>query len=302
MLTSLRRIIGLAWQNLARDGGIAAANVFIMMIPILLATSMFFIKDISAYLVATLRQKADISIYFNDNATDDDILRLQSEISQIPQINDVNYISKEDALEAFSRRHQNDPTLMEALQEVNDNPFFASLTVRAANADQYQVVRQLLTSDKYKDIVNSVNYDQKKDIIAKIFSLTEQTTKIGLGLFIILGIVSLLVTFNTVRLAIISRKEEIGIQRLVGASRWFVEGQFIVEGFIFGILAAAFSLIITTIVCWYVSPGLAVLVPGINLWQNFSSVIWFLLAVQLGIGALLGVVSSFFAVSRYLKI
>lgn len=302
MLTSLRRIIRLAWQNLARDGGIAAANVFIMMIPILLATSMFFIKDISAYLVATLRQKADISIYFNDNATDDDILRLQSEISQIPQINDVNYISKEDALEAFSRRHQNDPTLMEALQEVNDNPFFASLTVRAANADQYQVVRQLLTSDKYKDIVNSVNYDQKKDIIAKIFSLTEQTTKIGLGLFIILGIVSLLVTFNTVRLAIISRKEEIGIQRLVGASRWFVEGQFIVEGFIFGILAAAFSLIITTIVCWYVSPGLAVLVPGINLWQNFSSVIWFLLAVQLGIGALLGVVSSFFAVSRYLKI
>ena len=302
MLTSLRRIIGLAWQNLARDGGIAAANVFIMMVPILLATSMFFIKDISAYLVATLRQKADISIYLNDNVGEDDILKLQSEISQIPQINDVNYISKENALEAFSRRHQNDPTLMEALQEVNDNPFLASLTVRAANADQYQIVRQLLNSDKYKDMVNSVNYDQKKDIIAKIFSLTDQTTKIGLGLFIILGIVSLLATFNTVRLAIIRRKEEIGIQRLVGASRCFVEGQFIVEGFIFGILAAAFSLIITALVCWYVSPGLAALVPGINLWQNFSSTMWLLLGVQLGIGALLGVASSFFAVSRYLKI
>ena len=129
MFVSLRRVISLGWQNMARDGGIAVANIFIMMIPILLATSLFFIKDISAFLVSTLREKADISVYFNDSASEDDILKLQSTISQVSGIQKVDYVSKDNALEAFSARHQGDPTLMEALQQVNGNPFLASLTV-----------------------------------------------------------------------------------------------------------------------------------------------------------------------------
>jgi cell division transport system permease protein len=292
----------LGWQNMARDGGIAVANIFIMMIPILLATSLFFIKDISAFLVSTLREKADISVYFNDSASEDDILKLQSTISQVSGIQKVDYVSKDNALEAFSARHQGDPTLMEALQQVNGNPFLASLTVRAADSNQYATVENLLSGDTYKDMINKVNYSEKKDIIIKIFSLTDQATRIGMILFAILGVISTLVTFNTVRLAIINRKEEIEVQRLVGASRWFVRGQFLVEGLTFGVLAAAFCLIIAASVCWYVSPSLAVLIPGINLWASFMASIWLLVGIQLGIGVFLGIASGIFATNKYLKI
>lgn len=292
----------MGWQNLMRDGGIAVANILIMMIPILLATSLFFVKDINAFLVSTLRGKADISVYFSDSANEDDILRLQSTILQIEGIQKVDYVSKDNALEAFSSRHQGDPTLMEALQQVAGNPFLASLTVRASDSNQYETVQKLLSGDRYKDMVNKVNYGDKKGVIDKIFYLTDQITRIGAALFAIVGVISILVTFNTVTLAIINRREEIAVQRLVGASRRFVCGQFLVEGLTFGVLAAAFCLIIAALVCWFASPSLGVLIPGVNLWANFMAGIWLLIGMQLVIGTGLGITSVIFATNKYLKI
>jgi len=302
MLTPLKRIIGLGWQNLVRDGGIVVANVFIMIIPILLVSSLFMIKDVSAYLVETLRDKADVSVYFNEDAAEDDILRTKEQIIKISGIDEVNYISKDKAFEAFTSRHQTEPTLLESLQEINGNPFLASLNIKAAGSDQYKQVETLLSGDDYKALVNKINYTEKKDVIDKIFSITEGTTHSGMILFAILGVISIMVTFNTIRMAILGRKMEIEIQRLVGASQWFVRGQFLVEGLILGLLAMAFSLIIAAVVCWYASPVLAGMMPGFSLWANFMAGIWTLCGIQFAAGAGLGVFSSMVAITRYLKI
>jgi len=99
----------------------------------------------------------------------------------------------------------------------------------------------------------------KKRNYRKIFHLTNGVQKLGIILFAILGVISIIVTFNTVRIAIISRGTEVGIQRLVGASRWFIRGQFLVEGLIFGLLAAMLSLLISALVCRYAGPALITL-------------------------------------------
>lgn len=302
MLTSFRRIIGLGWQNLVRDSGIAVGNVFIMIIPILLASSLFLVKDISAYIVTMLQDKADVSVYFNEDASEDDIMQIKEKISIIPDVKEVNYVSKEEALESFTERHQGDPTLLDSLEEVNGNPFLASLNVTAISSGQYGQMENLLGGDDFKAMVNKVNYTEKKDVIDKIFSITGGVTRAGLILFAILGALSLLVTFNTIRVAIINRGEEIEIQRLVGASRWFISGQFLVEGLILGILAAAFSVIIVAAVCWYASPALASMMPGLELWENFMAGIGALVGIELAVGAALGMLSSMVAVSRYLKV
>jgi Cell division protein len=174
--------------------------------------------------------------------------------------------------------------------------------VSAASPSQFDEVTALLAQDDYKDLVNKVNYSEKKDVIQKIFSFTDNAQKIGLALFAGLGVISIIVTFNTIRMAILSRKREIGIQRLVGASRWFIRGQFLVEGMIFGILAAVFSFFVVAAVCWYASPALARILPGMDLWQNFSANLWTMLGMQLAIGAGLGVFSSMIAITRYLKV
>jgi len=302
MFNSLKRIIGLGWQNLVRDGGIAVANVFIIMVPILLTSALFVLKDVSDFLVNELESKADISIYFNESVSRDDILKAEDEIRAIPGIGQLDYISKEDALTAFTKRHENDPMLIESLQEVNDNPFLPVLNVTAASTSQYEQVATLLSGEQYKDMVNKINYSEKKAVIEKIFAITDGAQKVSLALFGLLGIISVMVTFNTVRMAILSRGVEVGIQRLVGAARWFIRGQFLVEGLIFGVLGALFSLFVTMVACWYLNPVIATILPGMNIWDNLMSNLWVLFGIQLAIGAGLGIFSSLIAVGRYLKV
>ncbi len=302
MFTSLKRIIGLGWQNLARDGGIAVANVFIIMIPILLTSALFVLKDVSDFLVKELQSKADISIYFNDSVANDDILKVEDNIRSISGISQIDFVTREDALAAFSARHKNDALLIESLQEINDNPFLPVLNVNAVSTAQYEQVAALLAGDQYKDMVNKINYNEKKDVIQKIFSITEGAQKVGLALFAILGVISVIVTFNTVRMAILSRGMEVSIQRLVGAARWFIRGQFLVEGLIFGILGAMFSLLVTMIVCWYLNPVIGTILPGMDIWANLMANLWKLFGLQLAIGAGLGVFSSLMAVGKYLKV
>lgn len=292
----------MGWQNLTRDSGIAVANIFIIMIPILLTSALFMLKDVSNFLVKELQQKADISVYFNESVSEDDIMKVKDRIKQIPGIEQVDYVSKDMAMEEFAKRHESEPALIESLQEVNGNPFFSLLNVTAVSTEQYVQVQELLGGQDYVDMINKVNYSERKDIIEKIFWLTDGAQKMGLWLFVMLGAISVVVTFNTVRIAILSRGIEVGIQRLVGASRWFVRGQFLVEGMIFGILGAALSLLVTAAVCWYSNAAIAVLLPGMNLWQNFTAEIWTLFGLQLLIGAGLGMFSSVIAVGRYLKV
>jgi cell division transport system permease protein len=302
MLTSFKRIVVLGWQNLARDSGIAVANVFIIMIPILLTSALFSLKAVSDFLVKDIQEKADISVYFNESVPEDDILRVKDKIKEIGGVEQVEYVSKDQSLAAFRQRYQNNELLLESLTEVNGNPLPALLKVGAASPDQFDQVTALLAQDDYKDLVSKVNYNEKKETIQKIFSFTKGARKTGIILFVILGVISVVVTFNTVRMAILSRKREIGIQRLVGASRWFIRGQFVVEGLIFGVLAAIFSFFVAVAVCWYINPLVAAAVPGMDLWHNFSVILWPIFSLQLAIGAGLGVFSSIIAVSRHLKV
>lgn len=292
----------MGWQNVTRDSGIAVANIFILMVPILLASTLFMIRDVSAFLVKEIQGMANISIYFNESVSEDDIMKVKDRIKQISGIDQVEYVSKDQAMERFAQRHADDPVLLESLQEVNGNPFLATLDVSAISPDQYAQVQDLLAGQDYVDMINKINYNEKKGTIEKIFWLTNGAQRMGMMLFVILGVISVMVTFNTVRMAIMSHGVEVGIQRLVGASRWFVRGQFLVEGLIFGILAAMFSLMLTALVCWYASPGLATLLSGMNIWQNLMENMWTLFGIQAAIGAGLGMFSSVIAVGKYLKI
>ncbi len=302
MFNSFRRIIALGWQNLTRDSGIAVANIFIIMIPIILTSALFMVKDVSNFLVKELQNKADISVYFNESVSEDDILRAKDKIAGVAGIESAVYVSKDEAMADFGQRHQDNAVLMESLQEVNGNPFLPVINVTAVSTGQYDQVAELLAGPDFKDMVNKINYSERKDVIEKIFSITSGTQKIGLLLFLILGVISIIVTFNTVRMAILSRGVEVGIQRLVGAGRWFIRGQFLVEGLIFGLLGAAFSLFVTAATCWYLNAPLAAILPGMNLWQNFMANLWTLFAIQLGIGAGLGTLSGMIAITRYLKV
>jgi len=305
MFTSIKRIFKSGWQSFSRDGDIAAANIFIMTMTILLATSLFLFKDISQILISAIREKADISVYFKTAAQEEDILNIQGELSKIPEVKDVEYVSKEKALEDFIQRHKDNQVLMGSLEEVGGNPFLAALNVRAFEASQYQAVVNFLDATLepvYQNLIEKVDYYQRKPVIERIFALTSGAGKVGIFLSIVLAIVAILVAFNTIRLAILNQAEEIKIQRLVGASNWFIRGPFLVQGAISGIISTLISLLIFALICWFLGPKIEFLFSGLNVWKFFTGNFFTIILIQLSTGILLGAISSSIAIRKYLKV
>ncbi len=282
-----------------------AATCFIILIPILLVTFLFFSKNLSQLLISSIQEKADISVYFKENALEEDILRVKEEVSKIPEVKSVKYISKENALENFVQRHKDDPVLMESLAEVGRNPFLAALNIQAFEANQYLAVANFLDStlsSSYRELIEKVDYYQRKPVIERIFAMTSGIKETGIFLSVVLAIVAILITFNTIRLAILNQREEIKIQRLVGASNWFIRGPFLVQGVIAGMMSTLVCLSLTALVCWIFSPRIEILFSDLDVWGYFTANFFIILLVQLVTGIGLGIISSTIAIRKYLKV
>jgi len=301
MLVLLKRIIRSGWLNFSRNSGLSLATIFIMVMTISLVTSLFLFRDITQFLISGLQEKVDISVYFKTATPEEDILLFGEEIKKNPEVKNVEYVSREAALESFTQRYKDNPVIMESLGEVG-NPLLASLNIKAREASQYMTVTNFLETSSYKNLIDKVDYYQRKPVIERIFSITSAINKTGIGLSLILAIVAILVAFNTIRLAIYNSKEEISFMRLVGASDWFIRGPFLVQGAISGFAAAIITLLIFTGALFFLGPKLEILFLGLNIFNSFTGNLGILFLIQIFTGVGLGVVSSIIAIRKYLKI
>jgi len=302
MFISLKRIIKTGWRGFSRNIALGIATILIMVMVIFLATLLFLLKPASDILISDLREKVDISVYFKEDVLAENISDIESEISRIPEVKNVEYISKEQALEKFIARHQTDPVLMESITEVGENPFLASLNIKAWQASQYQQVTDFLETSHFKDLIAKVDYYQRKPVIDKIFSITSFINRSGIIFSIIFGLVAILVAFNTIRIAIHSSSEEISIMRLVGASNWFIRGPFLIQGAIVGFLSALITVLITFGICYGFDSKIKMILPQLSILSIFLINFGLLILIQFGVGIGLGVVSSLIAIRKYLKI
>ena len=196
-----------------------------------------------------IKDKVDVTIYFNVGAPENKIMSLKESLDNLPEVEKVSYISAKEALKLFRERHQNDYPTIQALDEIKDNPLGGYLNVKAKEVSQYESIANFLKSDNAlvlgsTSIIDKVNYNQNKTIIDRLNNIISGAQKLGFLVTIILVIISIIITFNTIRLAIFISKEEIGVMRLVGASKIRVRGPFMVEGAIYGIIATIVTLVI----------------------------------------------------------
>jgi len=273
-----------------------------MVIVISLATLLFLLSPVSKILIADIEEKVDISVYFKEDVSSEYILEVESEISKIPEVKDVEYISKDQALEKFIERHKDDPVLMESLTELGSNPFLASLNVRAWDPSQYEQVVNLLEASSFRNLIDKVDYHERKPVIEKVFSTVSGLNRIGVFFSIVFAVIAVLIAFSTIRIAIYNSGEEISIMRLVGASNWFVRGPFLIQGIIIGFIAVLITLLITFGLCYGFDARIKTIAPDISIYSIFVSNFFLLFLIQLATGIGLGIISSYIAVRKYLKI
>lgn len=273
-----------------------------MVLTLLVFEGLIFFNVLTKTAVESFQDKIDISVYFKAEAPEDDILKIKSSLESLAEVKKVEYISRDKALEIFQTKHEKDQTISEALGELKDNPLLASLNIKAYNSSDYAAINNYLSADSFKKSVEKISYAQNSLVIERLTKIISTAKKAGVFLTILFAAVAVLITFNTIRLAIYSYREEIGIMRLVGASNSFIQGPYIFEGIIYGLVAGIVSFVVSLPIIYYTAPYAKVLIPEMNLWSYLLSNIFTLLFYQIVFGIVLGAVSSVIAIRKYLRV
>ncbi len=301
MFTVISRIIHYGFKNFWRNGWPSAATVAIMVFALSGFIGLMLFNFVTKQAVASIQDKIDISVYFKSTAPEDEILNIKHSLESLAEVKQVDYISSDQALATFKEAHKDDSAITQAVSELDANPLVASLNIKAREPNQYASIAGYLDAPSIKSYVDSLSYSKNQTVIDRLTAIIENVNRGGFILTLILAIVAGLVVFNTIRLAIYSNRDEIGIMRAVGASNTFVRGPYVMGGVIAGVIAAVASIIIAAPVTYAVSPYLNVFIPSLNMFHYFYANIFMLLGYQLLFGVGIGSVSSFIAVRRYLK-
>jgi len=304
-MNKLRRILIAGFINFKRNGLISWASILVITITLSVITSIIFLQTILNFSLNQIKDKVDVTIYFTVDAPEVKIMSLKESIEKLPEVAKVDYTSADQALALFRERHSNDYPTIQALDEINANPLGGYLNIKAKEVSQYESIANFLKSDNAlvlgsSSIIDKVNYNQNKLVIDRLNSIIAGAQKLGFLITLFLIIISIIITLNTIRLAIFISKEEIGVMRLVGASKMRVRGPFVVEGAICGSIASFITIIIFYPITAWLGRNMTNFL-GINMHDYYLSNFFQIFLIILLSGILLGTISSFLAIRRYLN-
>lgn len=305
-VTNLKRIIKTGFVNFCRNGTVSISAVLVMVVTLFVVVTLILSDMLLGSALNQIKNKIDINVYATTTATPEETLSLKKSLEFLPEVERIEYISREQALANFRERHRNDELTLQALDELGENPLGAILNIKAKEISQYAGIAVFLESETVLtegkiSIIEKVNYHQNKTAIDKLSKIINAVNKFGVALAIILILVSILITFNTVRLAIYISREEIKVMRLVGANNNYIRGPFVFEGVIYGLLSAFITIILFYPILFWLNPFIEN-VFSVDLLAYYSAHLFQIFIVIIAIGVLLGIVSSVLAIRKYLKI
>jgi len=301
-MISLKRILHFGWKNFSHNIGASTATIFILVIVVSLITSLWLFHGSAQFLVKSLEERMDVNMFFKEGVLEDQILDISNELSKFSEIKDVKYITKEQAREDFTERHKDDPLLIESLEELGANPFLESLRIKAADTSNYEAIIGFIENSDFNDVVEKVDYYQKKPVLDKIYSINSQVNKFGIIISLILALIAILIAFSQVRLSLSDLKEEISTMKLVGASNWFIKGPFVVQGIIIGFFSAVITALIFLGLLWSLNSSIDKIIPGLDLFGYLTSHFFIIFSIQLFISFAIGIFASLVAIRKYLKV
>lgn len=305
--TKLKRIIKAGVFNFWRSGYVSLASISVMVVTLSVIGSVVFVGAVLNITMAELRDKVDINVYFVTSAPEEDILSLEKRIETLPEVLVVEYVSREKALENFRLKHENDQITIQALDELGDNPLGAVLNIKAKEPSQYEGIANFLNEENIlsssgEKIIDKINYFENRTAIDKLSRIINSSENLGLAISLALVVVSIIITLNTIRLAIYISREEISVMQLVGASKNFIRGPFVITGIIVGLISGLVTMIIFFPVCYWLGTTTQNFFIGFNIFDYYLSNIFEILFIVVGSGVGIGALASLLAVRRYLKL
>lgn len=235
---SLFRIIKFSLQDISRNMWLSVVTVIILVLALFSINMLVVVKVVSDTAISAVKEKVDVNLYVKPDAPENEIMSLKSKLENLSQVKSVEYVSKRKALESFRDQNINNPEVMQALQLLENNPLTPNLVIKPQNPDNIDTLIGELNKIE-NPIIESKNFLNHKKILQRIKSITDKVNAAGMVVSLIFVLITLLVIYNAVRVAIYTHHQEITIMRLVGASSWFIYFPFLLSSIIytlFGVL------------------------------------------------------------------
>lgn len=302
---SMVRALKFGIANFFRSGWLSFASSLVIAITLFII-GVFAIQGI--VIVNTtegIQDKLDLSVYFNDDATEEEILDIQRTFANRPDVKSVNYVSKEQAFQVWQERRTSER--VKSLITPEDNPLPRSLVIQAHDPANLGLLAKVFESSQYEGKVRRVSYKDNQTVVESLVATARSVRQNGWILAGIFFLLSFILIYNTTRIVILSRSSEIEIMRLVGSTTAFVRSPFLVEAAIVGFFGSVAALVATYFFLKYdlasSSPLLSIakfLAPDMLqfFWQH---IVWIVVTV-VGVGIGSAVLMSYVAVRRFVRL
>lgn len=283
-----------AFVSLFRNGWLAASATGMVLVSLFLLGFVSLFALNAAHFSRLVENQVEVAVFLQDNLAPDLVRQLGRELRQIEGVAQVTFVSKEEALAKLKRDLGDKSGLLSGLEE---NPLPDSFRLRPKDAAAVPLIAKEAAA---LPGVEKVRYGE--GVVEKLVKITNSVRLAALALVALFGLAAVFLIVTTIRLSILSRQEEIGIMKLLGATNWFIRGPFILEGLIIG---ASGALLATAILYW----GYTALVGQVEqaaliFFQPVTekAVLLPVFGAIFGAGLLLGALASALSVHRFLAV
>lgn len=303
--TTFKRIVRSGFIQFWRSSFVSLSSILVMVITLLIISALIFSSVILNAALQEIKNKVDINVYFVADASEQNVLAVKADIDALPEVASTTYMSQDEVLTDFKTRHQDDSTILQSLDEIGTNPLGAVITIQAKDPSQYESIYNYLQGQSFLSsdglsIIDKINYVDTKTAIDKLSSIISSGEELGIIITCIMIALSVIVTFNTIRLAIYVSRDEISVMKLVGASNKYIRGPFVVIGVIYGLFSALVTLIILYPVTYWLGRITVDFFAGVNVYGYYISNFAEIFLILMGSGIVIGALSSYLAVRKYL--
>ena len=298
-MSSIRRFfsaIGEGLVGLWRNKSMGVASIVSICSMLLILGGITFGVFVANNIVEDMKTKVDqIDVILEPEVTHERVLKIKEELKKIENVKEVNYVSKEKALEKMKEQWKENSFLLDGMESALPE----SYELKVENIENSNTVASNINN--IKDVEKVVYY---KDIVDKLTKMSDVVKYVGITLVGVLLLVSFFIMSITIKLTVIARRKEISIKKYIGATNMSITGPFIVEGMLLGVLGAGISFAMIFFAYKYVYESLAwgvgnilynYLIP-VNIFGFYVAIAYF------GIGIGIGILASIFSSRKYMKV
>lgn len=301
------RVIRAGCINFVRNISLSIAATAVMVVTLTIVLFSIIANATFNNTIQQINDKIGISVYLKESVTEQQRNDLVAKFQSLPNVSEVEYISKEKALEDYraEKKADNETDALIAVAAV-ENPLPETIRIKPYDPLKIDDIKTVLETEEIKALTDTTSYSgDRKDAIDKISNATAFFRKAVFGGVVIFAIISMLIIFNTIQMAIFNRRNELTIMRLLGAKPWYIRGPFIVETMLYGIVSAIISLSLVNFLFAlqsqaFDSSSLGLLdISYAN--DYFAENFWWFFSLQILAGMAIGATSALIATKRYLR-